>query len=262
MPRFEPFDWYEQPLFYDLIFDEGTETEARFLEAAHERYGRTRGRKVMEPACGTGRLMAALVKRGWMARGLDCEPGMVDFAAKRLRRFGRRARATLGRMEAFTTRERFDLAHCLVSSFKHLPTEGQAVSHLRCVADALKPGGVYVLGLHLTEYEETRRSRERWTATDGRRSVVCNIQSWPPDRRSRTERVRARMTIDEPGKPARRLEAHWTFRTYSAHELRRVLRAVPELDHAATHDFTHDIDRTIEIDSDQLDLVLILRRRR
>jgi hypothetical protein len=38
--------------------------------------------------------------------------------------------------------------------------------------------------------------------------------------------------------------------------------AVPELEHVATHDFTHDIERTIEIDGDQLDLVLILRRRR
>ncbi|MEE4301038.1 MAG: class I SAM-dependent methyltransferase, partial [Pseudomonadales bacterium] len=197
MPRFEPFDWYEQPLYYDMIFDESTDAEATFLRAARERYGAGKGCKVLEPACGTGRLMAALVRKGWTARGVDCEPGMVEFARQRLKRFGLRARVALGRMEAFETRERFDLAHCLVSSFKHLPTEAQAVGHLRCVAAALKPGGVYVLGLHLTEYEETKRSRERWTASDGKRNVVCNIQSWPPDRRMRTEWVRARMTVEE-----------------------------------------------------------------
>lgn len=261
MPRFEPFDWYEEPLCYDLIFDEGTEQEARFLRDVHARYGRTRGRRVLEPACGTGRLMAALAEVGWSSLGIDCEPGMIAFAKERLRRFGRQATVKLARMEAFETKQRFDLAHCLVSSFKHLPTEKQARDHLRCVAQTLKPGGVYVLGVHLSEYEETRRARERWIAqVDGGR-VVCNIQSWPPDRKTRTERVRARMTVeDERGEVERRLETQWTFRTYSLAELERLLRSVPELEHVGTHDFTHDIERGIELDGDQLDVVLILRR--
>ena len=30
MPRYEVFDWYENPLYYDVIFDVDTETEASF----------------------------------------------------------------------------------------------------------------------------------------------------------------------------------------------------------------------------------------
>ena len=46
---------YDTPHAYDIVFDIDTMKECAFLEAIHERHGRSPGRRVLEPACGTGR---------------------------------------------------------------------------------------------------------------------------------------------------------------------------------------------------------------
>jgi SAM-dependent methyltransferase len=214
---------------------------------------------VLEPACGSGRLVAELARRGHRVTGFDLSDGMLAFARDRLSAAGLRATLRKARMEEFRLQGRFDLAHCLVSTFKYLLTERDARGHLRSVARALVPGGVYVLGLHLSEYGSSHRTRERWVAERDGTHVVCNIQGWPPDRRTRTERVRSRMVVTEGGEQ-RRIETSWTFRTYDAAQLRRLVRSVPELEHVATFDFTYDPEAERELDDDQLDCVLVLRR--
>jgi hypothetical protein len=163
-------------------------------------------------------------------------------------------------MASFCCRARHDLAFCLVSTFKYLLDQQAAESHLCCVADALRPGGLYVLGLHTAQYEDRSRRRERWVVQRDGLEVVCTIQSWPADRRRRRERLRSRLTVRE-GATERRFETCWEFRTYSPAELGRLLRAAPALEHVATYDFTYDLARPTEIDGDQLDVVLVLRKR-
>ena len=122
MPRYEPLDWYNAPLYYDIIYDQDTKHEADFLEALCQRYvGRRRG-AVLEPACGSGRLVAELARRGHAVAGFDASQPMLDFAQRRLMRLTKhgapQATVTHGRLEQFRYRRRFDLAHCLVSTFK------------------------------------------------------------------------------------------------------------------------------------------------
>ena len=147
--NYAPFDWYQTPIYYDIIFDSDTSKEADFLEAVTARHGKTSGRAVLEPACGSGRLMLALEARGWNTAGVDLSEGMLAFAKQR----GVTGSLKLAPMQNFKFRQKFDLAHCLVSSFKYLLTEADAAAHLRGVADHLKVGGIYVLGLHLSEYD-------------------------------------------------------------------------------------------------------------
>lgn len=256
---FTELDWYETPLYYDLVFDADTEREADFLEGAAARFGRCIGRRVLEPACGSGRLVAEMARRGWSVSGFDASEAMLRFARARLAEARLRAELSLDRMEAFRARRRFDLAHCGVSTFKYLLSEADARAHLARVAAALVPGGLYVLGLHLTDYADEGRQRERWVAEREGVRVVCNIQSWPADRRRRRERVRSRLRVVESGR-TRQLETHWDFRTYDARELRRLLRSVPELEHVATYDFDYDLGAARELDDSQLDVVLVLRR--
>lgn len=257
---FRELDWYSAPLYYDIVFDADTPVEGAFLEAMGELHGRSAGRRVLEPACGSGRLVAEMARRGFAVAGFDLSPEMLAFARERLEEAGLAAELAVKRMEAFAYRKRFDLAHCLVSTFKYLLTERDARGHLESVAAALAPGGVYVLGVHLSEYGATGVNRERWVAERGGTRVVCNIQGWPPDRAKRLERVRSRLVVEEGGE-TRRMETNWTFRTYDARELRRLLRSVPALEHVATYDFTYDLAAPRELDDEQLDCVLVLRRR-
>jgi len=62
--RYEPFDWYETPLYYDIIFDADTQKEADFLEALLQRHVPGKKGRILEPACGSGRIMAELGRRG------------------------------------------------------------------------------------------------------------------------------------------------------------------------------------------------------
>ncbi len=256
---FEVLDWYETPRYYDVVFDEDTRQEANFLEALVDQHGVRGRRRVLEPACGSGRLVAELARRGWRATGSDLSRPMLDFARRRLRRAG--LRATLRRADMADFRERgcFELAHCLVSTFKYLATEAAARSHLECVARTLVLGGLYVLGFHLTDYDRTSVHRERWVATRGATKVVCNMQGWPADRRRRTEKVRLRLVVSEDG-VEKRSETNWSFRTYDPRQVRRLLRSVSALKHVATYDFTYDLETPRELDDDLLDKVLVLRR--
>ncbi|MFW6060212.1 MAG: class I SAM-dependent methyltransferase [Phycisphaeraceae bacterium] len=259
MPHYEPMDWYRLPRYYDIIYDTDTADEADFLEALLRRYvGRQRG-AVLEPACGTGRLVAELARRGHAVSGFDLSEPMLAYARRRLRR--RKAQADLkrARLEHFGYRRRFHLAHCLFSTFKYLQSEADVRAHLHCVAEALHPGGVYALGLHLSDYDDTQRTRERWTAQRGGTHVTCNVQEWPADRRSRRQALRTRLVVRERDR-IRRYETHWQFRTYSVAQLRRLLRATPALAHVDTFDFRHQIDAPVTLDDGDPDKVLILRR--
>lgn len=274
MATWQTLDWYDAPQYYEAVFDEGTAHEADFLEAALERHGRVesgrgalarrrRVRRVLEPACGSGRLVIELARRDWRVHGFDLSQPMLDHARGELARVGvapRRVRLWPAAMQDFRTPERFDLAHCLVSTFKYLLTEADARRHLELVAEHLIPGGIYVLGFHLTDYDDTKKSRERWVAAREGFEVTCTIQGWPAQRRTRTEQVRSRLVVEEDGS-TRRLETVWDFRTYDAAQVRRLLRSVPELELVATYDMTFDLDDPRELDDEQLDLVLVLRRR-
>lgn len=167
-------------------------------------------------------------------------------------------------MESFTIpgRRRFDLAHCLVSTFKYLKTEPEALAFLEKVASSLKPGGLFVLGLHLTDYDNTHWLHERWVAKRGRIEVTCNTRTWPADRKKRVEELRCRLKITEgvENEKIRTQESRWQFRTYNAAQLRRLLRKVPELDLVACHDFYHDPESTRKLDDSYSDVVLVLRR--
>lgn len=266
MATYEPFDWYEQPLYYDIIFDSDTDLESQFLEDVHAKHctsggvGGVGGVAMLEPACGSGRLVASMSKRGFDVTGFDLRDEMVQFAERRLRQ--RRIKATVfeADMTEFRTRRKFDIAHCLVSTFKHLLEESAARAHLKCVARSLKKGGVYVLGAHLSDYECNQRSRERWVADRGGTHVVCNIQSQPPMSVTRTEEIRARL-IATTGKGKKRYESHWTFRTYDLAEMQALIRSVPAFEHIETYDFTHEIDCPITFDGEQLDTVMVLRKK-
>ncbi len=259
--RYEDLDWYETPRYYDAIYDVDTDLEAAFLEAAHERHATPgRGRRVLEPACGSGRLLAAMAERGWRVRGFDLGGAMVRYSRERLRSAGLAGTVVQDDMATFETPGTFDLAHCLVSTFKYLLSERDARSHLRAVARALRPGGIYLLGLHLSRYGASRKAHERWTVERGGAEVDCTVTTWPPDKTRRRERVEARMRVVESGEE-RRSRTTWEFRTYDAAQVLRMLRAVPEFEHVETYDFHYEIEEPQTLSDRQFDTILVLKRR-
>lgn len=260
-------DWYDTPHYYDIIFDEDTATEATFLEVMHRRHGlgNPHGRPgtVLEPACGSGRLMREMAKRGWTVAGFDRSPAMLDYARRRLEAtHPPQPLLWADGMENFQVpnHRTFHLAHCLVSTFKYLESEEQAHTFLQRTAASLKKGGLFVLGLHLTDYRRPSTTHERWVGRRDGIEVVCNTRTWPAHRRQRTEALRTRLRVTTPDGETRQQETHWTFRTYSAAQLRSLLKKIPALELVACHDFHHDPDTTRHFNDHYADLVLVLRK--
>lgn len=257
-------DWYDEPAAYDIVFDADTRAEARFLLSMLERHGprsRSARKRILEPACGSGRLVAELARRGHAVTGFDLNPAMLAYARARLARRGLRARLSRADMASFDVPGRFELAHCLVSTFKYLLDEESARAHLAGVARALVPGGLYVLGFHLTDYARERTSRERWVAERGRTRVTCVTSLAPANARSRVENVTTRLTV-ERGSRRDRTVTHWQFRTYDARQFTRLLDSVGTFELVALHDFHYEPEYERSTTADGIaDCVFVLRKR-
>ena len=83
-------DWYDTPRWYDMVFDPGTPTEADFVMQLAERYGRGPLRSVLEPACGSGRMVVELARRGVRVEGFDLNTHMLAAAQAKLDRLAAR----------------------------------------------------------------------------------------------------------------------------------------------------------------------------
>ncbi len=251
-------DWYAHPRYYEAIFGGDSAKEMDFLLEVNRRFG-TGGRRWLEPACGAGRLLLEGARRGLRLTGYDVSERMLDYARARLRRAGARVSLHRARMEEFCPpglRGRFDLAFNLVSTFRYLDSEEAALSHLLAVRALLKPGGLYVLGFHVTEYERRSPEHERWVGRAGRATVVCNTHEWPPDPSRRLARMRNRLRISGGGEDAL-VETEWYFRTYSpAEAIALVRRAGFAL--TALFTFDYDLDAPVDAATDRLDWVMVL----
>jgi SAM-dependent methyltransferase len=263
MPAPVPLDWYDTPLYYDIIFDADTATETAFLEAVFASHARTRGKAVLELACGSGRLLKSLAERSWTVSGFDLNPAMLAFARERLDEAGLAARLWQDRMESFRVpgKRRFDLVHCLVSTFKYLLDEADALACLDRVADVLKPGGLFVLGVHLSDPGQTKPSHERWVASRDGIEVVCNTRTWPARPGTRLEPMRSRLRVTLTNGETHEQETNWEVRSYTAGQLKGLLQKAGAFHVLACHDFRHDPGETRRFDDEYSDLVLVLGKR-
>jgi SAM-dependent methyltransferase len=251
--------WYEHPRFYDLAFRSETPSEADFVEAACRKYCWSPVRRMLEPACGTGRLIAALAQRGYRMTGLDLSRPALDYARRRLERRGLRAVLVQADMADFHLPAVMDAAYCTFDSFRHLLTEQAALGHLQCMAAALRPGGIYLLGFHLLPPDADEHCVERWTERQGRTQVTITLRVLASDRRARIENLRVSMLVRD-GKREFRLRDDFPLRLYTAGQFRRLLRKVPCFELCDVYDFWYEIDHPLRLSDDMSDTVFILRK--
>jgi SAM-dependent methyltransferase len=109
------------------------------------------GGRVLELACGSGRVLVPLARAGHEVVGVDASPHMLALTAAKLRAAGPtvadRARLVPGDMRAFELGELFDLAVIAVKSFAYLISRVDQQRALAAVAAHLRPGGLLVLDL-------------------------------------------------------------------------------------------------------------------
>lgn len=117
-------------------------------------------RRILEPACGTGRILHALAERGYDVVGYDQSAEMVSFAAQQLRSFG--GKLHRGDMASFRPHGHFDAAINLVNSICYLLEDRDLASHLERLADALRPGAIYIVQFSYGEEPPEQASFGPW----------------------------------------------------------------------------------------------------
>jgi len=255
-----PANLYDYPRYYDLVFGSDWKSEFDFLRRAFDKFASGKVRHVFEPACGTGRLIFRLAMAGYEVSGLDLNPRAVDYCNKRLARRNKKPAVFVGDMANFTLPKPVDAAFNMINSFRHLLSEEQAERHLRCMANSLRRGGIYALGLHLTPTAGTAITEERWSARRGHLGINTHLATHDLDLKNRTERCTMTMDVYTPTQMFQIVD-ELLFRTYTWRQMQKLLATVPELELAAIFDFTYQIDDSIEIHPETQDIVLILRRR-
>jgi len=250
---------YDFPRYYDLVFGSDWKAEFDFLQACFEKHSERPIRSVFEPACGTGRLMFRLAKAGFQVAGLDLNERAVDYCNERLRRHGFAESAFVADMSDFQLPKRVDAVFNMINSFRHLLDPKSTRSHLRAVADCLNPGGMYLLGLHLTPTTTEPFDEESWSAQRG--SLCVNTRLWSTSRDLKSREEHCQMTFDVYT-PTRsfRIEDTVVFRTYTRRQVLNLIRSIDDFEIEATYDFSYDVDSPIEIDDSTEDIVFVLKK--
>ncbi|MEK7390402.1 MAG: class I SAM-dependent methyltransferase [Elusimicrobiota bacterium] len=205
---------YRDPGLYDLIHHDGTDDEVWLLDRLSKIHG-CGVKTALEPGCGTGRYLAGLLRRGWAVEGYDVSRVMTAYARKRLSAWGSRAEVSLADMTSYRPARRFGLIFNLLSTFRHLMSDRQALAHLRLMSGALEPGGIFVLGMDLALYGGEEPEEEVWKCRRGRNRATHVVMSLPASALERRERI-INFVTTPAGRHERVLESSYDLRSYDA----------------------------------------------
>jgi SAM-dependent methyltransferase len=254
--------WYDHPQYFDMVFRDETAAEVRFFEQAFSRYAQGTVRRVLEPGCGSGRLVAEMAARGYELTGVDLSQPMLDYLARRLRRRGLDAELRCEDMTCMDFKQPFDAAFCTFNTFRHLTDEQAAIEHLRNVASHLRTGGLYILGFHLIPLDADPECTERWKAKHGGTTVHVTLKVIDFDRKIRREMLRVSVKAEKKSGEIERIRSEFPLRIYTPVQARNLLRKVADVfDIAGIYDFDYDIDEEREFDNDLTDALFVLKRR-
>ena len=223
---------YTDPALYDILYSPGTAREVDVLEKVEAACSGGRplagNRLWLEPACGTGRYLRVAAGRGRHCVGFDLDEGQLDYA--RRRKSARLIRYHQADMRDFAEACRLqpasvDFAFNPVNSLRHLGSDRALLEHLQQMAQVLKPGGVYVVGLSLTNYTWLAEEEDVWEGRRGGCHVSQLVNYLPPapgTGRSRVETVISHLTVTRPG-GVQHLDDSYDLRCYDEEQWVRLV---------------------------------------
>ncbi|HSK86789.1 MAG TPA: class I SAM-dependent methyltransferase, partial [Anaerolineales bacterium] len=103
-------------------------------------YKQTKGKSLLDVACGTG-AHAGYLSRYYQVEGLDLDAGLLAIAKKKLPKL----RFHQGDMLDFDLGRQYDAIVCLFSSIGYVKTKSRLQKAIRTMARHLLPGGVLVI---------------------------------------------------------------------------------------------------------------------
>jgi len=155
--------FYDYPEYYQLAFSfRDIKHEVDIFEECFRRFSKIPVGEVLELGCGPSPHLEELAARGYKYIGLDNSQKMLDYARNKARTLKIPARFIFGDMLNFTMDTKVDFAYLLLGSLFVKSTK-DILSHFACVAEALKPGGLYLLDWCVDFLLGVSPKKENWT---------------------------------------------------------------------------------------------------
>lgn len=234
--------FYDDAMIYDILHAPGTANEVDGLERIALRFapGRPERQVWLDPACGTGRYLRVAASRGRRVIGVDLSPSMIDYARRRLPG-ARLVVADMQHLDEHLEPSSVHFAFNPINTIRHLPSDAGVARHLHAMSTVLMRGGIYAVGLGLSDYANEMPSEDVWEGARGRCRVSQIVQYEPPSPRTRRERVISHVTISRP-RGDEHVDSAYDLRSYDERQWRRVIDASPLRLIATVDEHARDID--------------------
>lgn len=130
--------------FYDIehaFFDEDLDIYRNFAELC--------GGKILEPACGSGRVLLPLARAGYTLTGVDTSAAMLEQAREKLVQEGLLEQCQLVQQDMCTLQlpEKYRLAIVALGSFGHIVTRKKQQQALAALRHHLSVGATFILDI-------------------------------------------------------------------------------------------------------------------
>ncbi len=195
---------YSAPRLYEIAFDMNRKGEVDFLAHCFRRYARRPVRRVLDIACGTGPHLIRLAERGYRMAGLDLSAKNIAYVGQRLADKGMVADLRVGDMTEFRLGQTVDAAICMQDSQGHLLTNEQLIAHFRCVAGALRQGGLYIFDRYMASSWTNPARSWSWSRRRGSVTVRAHFSALN-EVDPVTQIFRERMTLEGVENGSRRI---------------------------------------------------------
>lgn len=149
---------------YDTAFQfRNAQRTVDFVEECARMYTDIPIRSVVDLACGTGHYTLEFARRGYIVHGVDIDQRMCRYMHRKAFTVSLAVDLVCADMTDFSLPRQCDLAVNFFDSLTYLRHAQRIVTHLQSVADALSPGGLYVLEIGVIDDFENHNVEEVWT---------------------------------------------------------------------------------------------------
>jgi SAM-dependent methyltransferase len=150
-------EWFDSPYYYQLYFKRDKTEAAAFIDKVTGYLKPPKGARMLDVGCGRGRYSVQLASKDYDVTGIDISEHSIKKASKKEN----------DHLHFFVHDMRlpfwinyFDYAFNFFTSFGYFKTRREHDNAIRTVAQALKPGGIFVIDYLNVHYEESHSGYE------------------------------------------------------------------------------------------------------
>ncbi len=210
---------YNHPPYYEIAFSyRDIKLEVDLFEECFRRYSRIPVKRVLELGSGISPHMVELTRRGYEYLGLDTNPTMLEYARRKAEAASIPATLIQADMKDYSLERPVDFVYVMLGSL-YVKTNEDLHSHLTCVTNALKSGGLYLLDWCINfQWDDASYAEQCWTMErEGIKMDVKFASEGVIDRVAQISRHKLSADVDDHGKIVH-LESVEEFRTFFPQE--------------------------------------------